>query len=46
MGKKGVISEEEQRVLQEFWVYCQPVDLYACLAGRLRSNVSAAPCIC
>ena len=42
MGKKGVISEEEQRVLQEFWVYCQPVDLYACLAGRLRSNVSVA----
>jgi hypothetical protein len=29
-------------VLQEFWVYCQPVDLYACLAGRLRSNVSVA----
>ena len=29
-------------MLQEFWVYCQPVDLYACLAGRLRSNVSVA----
>lgn len=29
-------------MLQEFWVYCQPVDLYSCLAGRQRCNVGTA----
>lgn len=41
MGNKGVISEEEQRRLAAFWVYCQPVDLYSSLAARLSQNVSA-----
>lgn len=38
MGNKGVISEEEQRRLAAFWVYCQPVDLYSSLAARLSQN--------
>ncbi len=37
---KGLITEEEQRLLQSFWVYCQPVEVYSQLANRQRCNVS------
>lgn len=37
---EGLITEEEQRLLQSFWVYCQPVEVYSQLANRQHCNVS------